>query len=387
MTKEEARILFEKYRMGTCTPEERALIDRWYAAATRQRPNARLDPAGLEYDQEAILEKLQTQFFTGDDPTAPRLRRGIYRLLPYAAAVLLISAVAGYFMVVSQQPVESPVVADIPPGGNRAVLTLADGRTIDLSSEHAGIVVAEGITYLDGSQVMENDDLGMENDRASDVSITTPKGGTYQVTLPDGSKVWLNANSTLRYPSRFDGHERVVFLEGEAYFDISEQVRSAARAGSGPQKVPFRVVGGDQTIEVLGTEFNIANYPDDPATKTTLVEGTVKVAMTGGTHAGFILKPGQQATTRNAAIEINEVDANQYTAWKDGYFFFKKTPLQDVLRQVSRWYDVEVEYRNGVPSDIFGGQIKRDVTLQGLIEILQVSNIDVTLEGSVLAVH
>src|SRR5690606_13352531 len=188
---------------------------------------------------------------------------------------------------------------DILPGGNRATLTLADGRTINLSEAQTGIVVGDGITYLDGTGVLDNSASSV----STIMSLSTPKGGTYQITLPDGSKVWLNANSTLKYPSRFGGKERVVELEGEAYFDVSQQSTANSRQAS---FVPFLVKTNNQTVEVLGTEFNISAYADDPVTKTTLVEGSVKVSA-HAVNASTLLKPGEQGLLLHDRIERKTV--------------------------------------------------------------------------------
>jgi len=273
-----------------------------------------------------------------------------------------------------------PVVAnlqDIEPGGNRATLMLADGRVVDLSETQSGIVIADEITYLDGTTISDDQ---KQTAGVQEMVLSTPKGGTYQITLADGSKVWLNAQSTLKYPNRFIEGERVVYLDGEGYFEV------ASMQDEQHQHVPFKVVTDSQTIEVLGTKFNVSAFPDEQETKTTLVEGSVRLSLLSH-PASVVLHPGQQSVLLGATFDTREVNTYQYTAWKDGYFYFKKTPLEEVLRVVCRWYDVEVEYQNGIPSDQFGGQIKRDVTLRGLIEILQVSNINIKLEGNVLKVN
>src|SRR5690606_27967693 len=198
----------------------------------------------------------------------------------------------------------------------RATLTLADGRTIDLSEAQTGIVVGEDVMYNDGSEVMEHRQDNLSGTQKGSLKtnyfvLSTPKGGTYQVTLPDGSKVWLNAGSTLKYPSRFSDGERIVEMTGEAYFSV---IRDEER--------PFRVTSNGQQVEVLGTEFNVTAYPDDRETKTTLVEGSVRVALTTGrspvtSRSPITLKPGEQSIVRGANIEKQQVDTDEFTAWKD----------------------------------------------------------------------
>lgn len=271
-------------------------------------------------------------------PKRSRLKR-LRGILPYVAAMFLIAVVTSYFIVVLQLR-EGPAIADVQPGGNRATLTLGDGRTIDLSEKQDGIIVDDGISYLDGSTVLsEQVNEGIRVGGKQHLTLTTPKGGTYQIKLPDGTVVWLNAASILKYPSRFDGNERVIELEGEAYFDV---------AIAGAQHVPFKVIAHGQVIEVLGTEFNVSAYADDPETKTTLVEGNVRVKAvgSGGTNLSSsfsYLKPGQQAVTRGSFLDISEVDIFDYTAWRDGMIVLNGARLADVMRQVERWYDVVVD--------------------------------------------
>lgn len=273
-----------------------------------------------------------------------------------AAAVLLLSVSIGLWFYGNSGFIMPP---DIAAGGNRATLTLADGRKIDLSAAKAGIVVGDGITYVDGSAVIENEGT-LPAQFAALNSLTTPKGGTYQITLPDGSSVWLNANSTLKYPSRFDGNERVVELEGEAYFDVSHQA----------SLVPFLVKTDKQTVEVLGTEFNVSAYSDDPETQTTLVEGRVRVATTAD-HRPHILAPGQQAVTLGKDIETKEVDIEPYIAWKNGHFLFDNTPLSTIADQLAKWYDIQVVFKDPVQSERFYGMIDRGKNLSQVLKMLE----------------
>ncbi len=302
----------------------------------------------------------------------PRLLRRWFAGAAAAAILIAISAAAWLlFNGDSRQRQLSNGLAStvILPGGNRATLTLADGRIIDLSSEQEGIVIGDGITYLDGSKIVENEELKMKNERSVLHSIATPKGGTYQVMLPDGSRVWLNAASTLKYPSRFESDERVVLLEGEAFFEIKPQVRKgAARGQETHDYASFKVRTTGQEVVVLGTQFNISAYASDEETKTTLVEGKVRVV--GLVEA--ILTPGQQATTRarpdesgqalpgqGAQLDIRNVDPHPYTAWKDGRFHFDGEQIHTVMQKLARWYDIEVEYRGEVTTHRFSGTMSR----------------------------
>src|SRR5690606_38319465 len=222
-----------------------------------------------------------------------------------------------------------------------------------------------------------------QEERVPLLELSTPRGGTYQIRLPDGTEVWLNAASTLKYPSRFSKAERIVELTGEAYFSIAKDT-----------KRPFKGVSAGQEIHVLGTEFNISAYPNDSQIKTTSVKGKVRLSLIGElgetirkTDNYLELFPGEQGIIEDENLIKTRVDTALYTAWKAGYFYFKKTPLEDILKQAARWYDIEVVYQDGVPNETFSGDIRRDVSLRGLLDILQRSTINVTLEERTLIVH
>ncbi len=304
-----------------------------------------------------------------------------------AAAVALIFAIGGVYrywrseVPSSNMVVTTPIQRDVQPGGNRAVLTLADGQHIDLAESQSGIQLGDALTYLDGSPVGNASFDKQLKQQTMALQLHTPKGGTYQLTLPDGTKVWLNASSSLKYPSRFEGRERVVELEGEAYFDVATVQDKTTAA-----KLPFRVVSKGQTIEVLGTQFNVSAYADESIIRTTLVEGSVRLTHIHDDNP-VILFPNEQAGLQNSKIFKQKVDVRPYVAWKDGQFLFKKTPVEEVMKQIARWYDVEVIYARGIPKETLSGKVNRDVTLTGLLEILQLSSIHVTLEGDKLTVH
>src|SRR5690606_12456845 len=310
-----------------------------------------------------------------------------------AVAVLVVcisTTLTVYLVGWDAGPPSAPISSlhdDIAPGRNRATLTLADGRAVALDESRLGIVIGkDGITYDDGDLLTE----GSENDgHSSDVNVlelTTPNGGTDQDTLSDGTKVWLNAASKLTYPLYFSDTERVVTLVGEAFFSVNSDT-----------KKPFKVITERHEVHVLGTEFNVTAYPDEEEAKTTLVEGKVRLSLMGLKRRRRVpvfngarqveLVAGQQGTIRGDCLIKGTVDVDPYVAWKEGYFYFKQTPLEEILRQVARWYDVEVVYEGGVPHETFSGDIRRDVSLRGLLDILQHSTINVTLEGRRLIVR
>jgi len=299
------------------------------------------------------------------------------RWLPYAAAAVIVLTVGVWLLDFSHQPpapesqtLDEQLSVDIAPGGHRATLTLADGRTIDLSEVHTGIVVGDRVSYMDGSTVL--DKKADENQSSiSEVSplmaISTPAGGTYQVTLSDGTMVWLNAASTLKYPAQFSGTERVVEVAGEAYFSVATDVQK-----------PFKVISDGQEIEVLGTEFNISAYADEPEMKTTLVSGSVLIVNRKANTTNK-LKPGQQGIVREASTTVQKVDTGLYVAWKNGYFYFKHTPFEEVMRQLARWYDVDLVYKGDIPRETFSGEMGRDLTLSAALKLLNVSAVKVQI--------
>ncbi len=309
--------------------------------------------------------------------------RQLRRWLPYAAATVIFAA-GIWFSATRQQPpdpapqaMDERLPADIPPGGHRATLKLADGRAIDLSEAQTGIVVGDGVSYMDGSSVS---DLGQDEKLLSEVpplmSLSTPGGGTYQVTLSDGTQVWLNSASTLKYPARFVGTERVVEVSGEAYFAVAKDVQK-----------PFKVISDGQEVQVTGTEFNLSAYQDEPEIKTTLVSGTVQI-VNRISNVVNSLKPGQQGIVRDASTNVQQVDTEPYIAWKSGYFYFKHTPFEEVMRQLVRWYDVELVYKGDIPQETFSGEMDRDLTLNAALELLNVSAVRIKITaGNKLIVY
>ena len=274
--------------------------------------------------------------------------------------------------------------ADLPPGGNRAILTLSGGRRIILDSVQPGDLAQQG-----GVQISKTDSGKLSyhsipklQDQASAIlynTLSTPRGGQYQLTLPDGTKVWLNAASSITYPTGFTGNTRTVQMTGEVYIEIAKNAVQ-----------PFIVRTGGVDIQVMGTSFNVNAYEDEPSLQTTLVTGSVKVKFSGD---GIILKPGQQAIVVSAGqqqkgqgIKIQPADIEQTLAWKNGSFYLKHTPLAEALRQISRWYDVDVVYEKGIPAIFLGGEIKRDLSLSQMLDGLGAMGVSFRIEKKRLIV-
>jgi len=306
-----------------------------------------------------------------------------------AAAALLLAAGGLWLLrpVVKEKPPVAAVAHDAAPGGNRATVTLGDGKTVRLDEAQAGVVGTQGNTRLVKSTDAQlsyeapgsMDNAGGAGGGAGETVqyniLETPRGGQYKLVLPDGTKVWLNAATSLRYPTAFAGKDRVVELNGEAYFEV------AADAAK-----PFRVeVKGGQRVEVLGTHFNIMSYTDEPVAKTTLLEGSVRVRREA---KAAVLRPGQQARLGgDGSLVVVNVDIEEAMAWKNGMFRFEEADIQQVMRQLGRWYDLDVVYLHGVPKDQFGGEMYRNVNLSKTLKILEASGVHFSIEGKKLLVQ
>lgn len=296
------------------------------------------------------------------------LRRGFFR---YAAAVVVLLGVGGYLFTVNKNKDNklAGTAEVIAPGREGAILTLADGSKVVLDSIANGVVANQN-----GVQVKLNNGQ-LAYDGSGEVvynTISTPKGRQFRLLLPDGSKVWLNAASAVKYPTVFAGKERRVELEGEAYFEVTKDA-----------EMPFKVVVGNATeVEVLGTSFNINSYHNEPVIRTTLLEGSVRL---NAYKRSETLKPGQQAVVKPSKehMEVaHNADLDQVMAWKNGLFNFDDATLEEVMRQLERWYDIEVTYAKDIPAIRFGGEINKQNTLQDVLQILEKSNVHFRLEES-----
>jgi transmembrane sensor len=297
-----------------------------------------------------------------------------------AAIALLFIGFGIHQRMCRHKPLQSQLVKikhstlhDALPGGNKAILTLADGKTIILDNAQNGTLAKQGATLIkktaDGQLIYNVSALAGANMAPSTNTIVTPRGGQYQIILPDGTKVWLNSASSLRFPTRFTGISRQVEITGEAYFEVT---KNAA--------MPFRVKTNRAQIEVLGTHFNVMAYDDENVMKTTLLEGAVNI--TSGTFSAR-LRPGQQAQIKKSGNNkvIDDVDTEDETAWKNGIFQFRDAGIDVILRQAARWYDVDIAYNNKIPAREFTGRISRNVKASELLNMLKYAGIDLKIEG------
>ena len=376
--------------------ENEAVIKTKLVSDLQQSPEVKLDKNQLDKILNKVLHR--------DAPVYVMQNRKIsgFARIAAAAVIVLLLSIGGYFYFngSSQKQlvtdVQQPLKNDVAPGGNKAVLTLADGSQIVLDSAVNGTLTQQGnakIIKLKNGELAYNS----STEKPTEVlynTITTPKGGQYQVVLADGSKVWLNAASSLKFPATFTGKERNVELTGEGYFEVAPLT---PKGGQG--KTPFIVYiaspSGNERgmkVQVIGTHFNINAYHDEATIKTTLLEGSVKVQSTV-TDQSAILKPRQQAQllitnlpTGQAGYKlqtINNVDVNEVMAWKDGFFEFEHMEIPAIMRQIERWYDVSIEYKHTGGKETFGGRISRNLSLSKLLKLLDVR---FRLEGNKLTV-
>ena len=370
--------ILKQYRLGNATQQEIAFLEAYYNV--------------FETNEELITVENQHEFA----PVKQLIKNNIdqqiilpqktFRLTPsrtrymVAAVIFLAVSITAYYFTTSSDHVDTPgqEYSHILPGTNKATLTLSNGQKISLDDVANGEIAQQAgirITKSGNGQLVYTAVNGDNAIPVAQNTISTPKGGQYQLILPDGTKVYLNAASTLSYPTAFQDKERLVELNGEAYFEVAKN-----------KLLPFRVKSGQQTVEVLGTHFNVNAYADEGAIRTTLLEGAVKIS------AGMItqvIKPGQQAIlNRNTAdkIVITEVNTDKVIAWKNGVFSFENEDLKSVMRQISRWYNVEVIY-TGVSSDEkYYGEISKNSKLGEVFEILELNNVHFDVEGKTIKV-
>ena len=388
MRQVEIRKLVKKYLHDTATKEETEKLFQWYRSEMNADSHWDLDAFEDEEDLKLfILSKI-------DAPDLIEKQAPVYRKFYYlvsAASLAIFMAIGLYFFNNNNQTYVSPTsvkkvvkqkAIDIQPGTNKAILTLSNGKKIILDDSQNEVVINDGAikVHKNAKGIIEYtlNRLGKEQNEKTEVqtgynTIQTPIGGKFQLTLADGSKVWLNSASSLRFPVYFSGDNRAVELKGEAYFEVAKS-----------QNKKFTVRSGNQTVEVLGTHFNINAYSDEPVITTTLIEGAIRVVELN-THKFQILKPCEQSKVHND-IKIQKKDTQADIAWKDGYFYFENSSIETVMRQLGRWYGITARYESVLPQQHFEGAISTNLTLLEVLEILQKSNVHFSLEGKEVVV-
>ncbi len=375
MTPAEYITLFEKYQDGLCSPDEEALLMQYRDRFHLQEEDHPELPAVPDEAGARIYSRLAE--LTG--PT--RVKRFNWGWAAAAAVAGLVISLGVLYL--REQPqhglaVKQPAAVQqtpnkpIKPGTNTATLTLANGKVITLNDAPEGVLAQTGqtaITKGNGqlSYAAANKTAVTENVMNT---MTVPRGGQYAVTLSDGTRVWLNSQSSLTYPEVFTGPERKVVLSGEAYFEVSQN-----------EQQPFTVQTDRATVHVLGTSFNMSAYADETSLKATLVQGAIRLS---DASASTLLAPGEQGLINKGltGIQKKRVNIEQEIAWKAGYFVFRNSSIQDIMRQVSRWYDVEVEYRGQPPIGTFGGTYSKNKDILELLKGLELTGlIHFTIEG------
>ncbi len=364
--------LIAGFLRGTLSRTEHLELDDWVAASDenmqlfeRLTDEKNLAEATKWMEsvetEKALQEKKKNIVFN-----RPATGKLWLRFIPYAvaASVIIVVGLIIFKPFSGNKPDNSNSVTtstnDILPGGNKAVLTLANGEKVILDSTADGSLTMQGnttITKSDG-QLRYVNTTGTDEPLYN--TISTPNGGQYKLTLSDGSKVWLNAASSIYYPVAFAVNERIVTITGEAYFEIA---KDAAK--------PFKVKVNDAVVEVLGTHFNVNAYTNEPVIRTTLAEGSVKVSTK---TTKVILAPGQEAQlNQQGEIKTTAANLEETLAWKDGQFLFKDAPIENIMRQVERWYDADVVYENK-PADHFNVELSRNVPVSKMLRFLELTN-------------
>lgn len=365
MTEEEFLELSKKCLSGQASAEELARLAQYKDRIQLENSDWQPEMGNQDHVYRELSDSLRKS-------TLP-VKRLNFPFIRTAAIFLLVTA-AGLLLYRSNQGIRSKPVAHVLPAANEAILTLADGTRISLDSEARDFKTADGIHLhkkKDGLliyEINEHSSANLGQDQFN--SIITPLGKHYSIVLSDGSKIWLNAGSELKFPAAFNGNERRVQISGEAYFEVAKD-----------KQKPFVVQTSRAEVTVLGTHFNISSYPDDDFTATTLLEGSVRMSREG---SAVTLKPGSEGLTSEISPQISVEPANLQKAvsWKEGLFVFENESLPAIMKQLSRWYDVEIEFKGNVRNKEFGGSISRFKEINEILEMMHLAGgINYKIEG------
>jgi transmembrane sensor len=392
-SKEISRLLF-KYLQGTLTVKEAIALEQWKQQSEENQlffdklSNTSIASQRFE-TEEALPKNLEDRIFSKISMQIPELqgkvvkmRRHWWKYAASAAAVLVLS-VSGIFLLTRPRPeqniskVEKIEQHDVAaPEENYATITLADGQKVDLNNS-SGMLASQGkmeVVKTGDGLIVYKAATGKTGGDVQWNTLTNPRGSNViGMVLEDGTKVWLNAGSSLTYPVAFIGNERKVSITGEAYFEVAKN-----------KLKPFTVSRDKMQIEVLGTHFNVNTYGDEAFIKVTLLEGSVKV--NNGGKSG-LLKPGQQAKISDDIINVNaDVNIEQVMAWKNGYFSFDKASATEVMQEIARWYNIQVAYEGEMPTEQFGGELRRNSKLSSVLKILEKSGVNFRIEGKKVTV-
>jgi transmembrane sensor len=396
--------LIEKFTEDKCSKEELEQLLKYVAEdhesaelteALRNHWMASKQPAkdsGINWEEKLYTILNEAKKETPVISLLKNQRRVWLKKWAVAASILVLFATAAFFILLNtkndSQQLSKAVqrsaedIQYITPGGNKAVLTLADGSVINLDSAKNGTLTQQGnikiIKGEDGQLLYYVDQEGAAIKGYN--TISTPRGGKYEIVLADGSKVWLNAASSLKFPASFTGKTREVILTGEGYFEVAKNA-----------SMPFHVRVNTMTVEVLGTHFNVNAYEDESSVATTLLEGSVKIkkdVSAKSSSENLVLVPGEQAKlAKDGRLKVNHnANVQEVIAWKNDNFEFNNTPVTDIMRQISRWYDVEIDYRGPAPVHQLTGKISRNVDLDQLIDMLTYTGVNMKIENKKITI-
>lgn len=360
MDKEQAEALIKKYLAGQCSPEEESLVEDWYSHLVETKE---IPPVPIDYDM--LEQRIYSQVLKKAEPLV-RLQWWQKTTIRWAAALGILAISLVIYLLLQSDQYSGADYATFnqlgAPGGNHAKLTLSDGSLIDLDTLQNGTLVQTNDMVIkktdEGELIYESNLKTSAADATKLHKIETPKGGQFMVNLSDGSKVWLNAASSLTYSLNLGTAIREVTLTGEAYFEVATDSRR-----------PFIVHSNNQDVKVLGTAFNISTYDDERSTVTTVSEGSVLVAAPEIGKA-ITLKPNTQSILHNGLLSEYAVEAADFTSWHDGVIVLHNADLPTILRQVSRWYDVTFEIPDLGKTEAVYGELKRTLPLSQLLESL-----------------
>lgn len=379
MDEQKINALANKLINGTISEQELHELEAWYNTIENleQEVNSDIDQATMGkriFEMIAIKANLKSY---------PKRKIVLWPRVAAAASIILCLSFGGYYLLRKQPPqqIAQKQLNDIAPGGNKAILTLSNGQKISLTDARNGNIAQQHGTQIrkaqNGQIVYLANSLSANGDNSTEMAyntISTPRGGQWRLSLPDGSRVWLNAASSITFPTTFTGTNRTVKITGEAYFEIAHNATK-----------PFIVTTKSQTIQDIGTHFNINAYDDESSIRTTLVEGSIKVSNITGSA---ILIPGQQSIVQNEnKIVVKRADIDEAIAWKSGRFHFDHSDIPTIMREFSRWYNVDIEYKGNVPSGSFTGNIDRNSNASVALQILSIAGVHFQIQDKKIIVQ
>lgn len=368
------RELLSRYLSGDCSKEEEGLIESWYNEMAAASDSFEINMATVKQSEGRMWKALQSATTSSVRGSTVIYFNRFVRRWAAAALIVFSLSISLYYMIPKlQDSFSRQTIERIEPGRQRASLSTSLGETYVLDEVKEGISVGSGgIVYNDErkTEVLSYSFLPIE-----ELTLTTPRGGEYFIELSDGTRVWLNAESELVYPVEFNGGHREVRLKGEAYFEVSHD----------PDKA-FYVVSDGQRIQVLGTKFNVCAYPDEDVTTSTLLEGRIRISHELGTKQSLVLEPGEQVVQNEQGLLVRQTDVRDVISWKEGRISFNGKSFDQVMRELGRWYDLDIRYEGEIPQNEFYGDAYRGANLSLVLGLLKSARLEYRLEGKTLVI-